>query len=98
MFKHEKAEVAASLERRRFLQAATVGTVIMAMGGTYVLASDKDPRATQKRSDGRVRLPPGQRILDALKPMGGDPGDPSPSNFRLKVHGEVDNALDLDYA
>ena len=100
MFKHEKVsdEVARALDRRRFLKAAAVGTVITAMGGTYVLASEKDPRAAQKRGDGRVRLPPGQRIIDALKPMGGDPGDPSPSNFRLKVYGEVDSPLDLDFA
>jgi DMSO/TMAO reductase YedYZ molybdopterin-dependent catalytic subunit len=75
------------------------GTLVVAFGGgTYVLAGDNDPRAKQLRADGRVRLPPGQRILDALKPMGGDPGDPSPASFRLRVHGEVDTPLDLDFA
>jgi len=92
-------ELQQSLERRRFLKAAAAGTVIAALGGgSYVLAADDDPRSKQVRADGRVRLPPGQRLLDALKPMGGDPGDPSPANFRLHVHGEVDNALDLDFA
>lgn len=92
-------ELQHSLERRRFLRGAAVGTLIVALGGgTYVLAAENDPRAKQLRADGRVRLPPGQRILDALKPMGGDPGDPSPANFRLRVHGEVDSPLDLDFA
>ena len=87
------------IERRRFLSAAAAGTLIAAFGGgTYVLAAENDPRAKQLRPDGRVRLPPGQRIIDALKPMGGDPGDPSPSNFRLKVSGEVETPLDLDWA
>lgn len=95
----EYPELQQSLERRRFLKTAAAGTLIAAFGGgTYVLAADDDPRAKQVRPDGRVRLPPGQRIIDALKPMGGDPGDPDPKNFRLRVHGEVDNPLDLDFA
>jgi DMSO/TMAO reductase YedYZ molybdopterin-dependent catalytic subunit len=72
--------------------------VIAALGGTYVLAAELDPRAKQLRPDGRRRLPPGQRIIDGLKPMGGDAGDPNPRNFRLRVHGEVERPLDLDFA
>jgi DMSO/TMAO reductase YedYZ molybdopterin-dependent catalytic subunit len=90
---------AAALERRRFLKAALTGTIIVAFGGgSYVLASSDDPRAKEKRPDGRPRLPPGQRLIDALRPMGGEQGDPSPSNYRLRVHGEVGKALDLDFA
>jgi DMSO/TMAO reductase YedYZ molybdopterin-dependent catalytic subunit len=92
-------ELKQSMERRRFLKAAAAGTVVAALGGgTYVLADDNDPRAKQVRPDGRIRLPPGQRLLSALKPMGGDPGDPNPANFNLQVHGEVDNPFDLDFA
>jgi DMSO/TMAO reductase YedYZ molybdopterin-dependent catalytic subunit len=94
----EFPELAASLQRRRFLLAAAAGTAVAALGGTYVLAGDDDPRAKQLRPDGRPRLPPGQRLLGALKPMGGDPGDPSPASFRLHVHGEVDAPLDIDFA
>ena len=87
------------LERRRFLRAAAAGTVITALcGGTYVLAADDDPRTKQKRADGRPRLPPGQRLISALKPMGGDPGDPSAGVFRLKVYGEVEAPYELDFA
>ncbi|MEO7331379.1 MAG: twin-arginine translocation signal domain-containing protein, partial [Minicystis sp.] len=71
------------MERRRFLRTAGAGTVLVALGGgTYVLAAENDPRAKQMRPDGRLRLPPGQRIIDTLKPMGGDPGDPSAASFR----------------
>jgi DMSO/TMAO reductase YedYZ molybdopterin-dependent catalytic subunit len=95
----DSTELQKSFERRQFLRAASAGTILVALGGgTYVLAAENDPRAKQLRPDGRVRLPPGQRILDALKPMGGDPGDPSPASFRLRVHGEVDSPLDIDFA
>ena len=91
-------ELARSMERRRFLTAAAAGTLIFAMGGTYVLASNDDPRAKQKRPDGRPRLPPGQRLLDALRPMGGEPGNPSPGSFKLKVYGDVDRPMEVDFA
>ncbi len=92
-------ELDKSLERRRFLKLAAAGTLITAVGGaTCVLAAEDDPRAKQKRTDGRLRLPPGQRIIDSIRPMGGDPGDPDPGHFRLHVHGDVDNAVDLDFA
>lgn len=85
-----------SMERRRFLKNAVAGTVFVAMGGaTYVVAAADDPRAKATRPDGRPRLPPGQRIIDALKPMGGEPGDANPASFRLRVHGEVDNPFEL---
>jgi len=97
---HDKfPELENVIRRRSFLRMAAAGTAFTALGGgTYVLAATDDPRATEKRSDGRLRLPPGQRILDALKPMGGDPGDPSPSAFRLRISGEVENSFELDFA
>ncbi|HVK71477.1 MAG TPA: molybdopterin-dependent oxidoreductase [Polyangium sp.] len=97
--KDDSPELENVIRRRAFLRAAAAGTSFLALGGgTYVLAATDDPRAKQLRPDGRLRLPPGQRILDALKPMGGDPGDPSPSAFKLHVHGDVDNPFDLDFA
>lgn len=43
------------------------------------------------------RLPPGQHEIAALKPMGGVPGDPSRANFKLKVYGEVEHELELNF-
>jgi len=88
------------LARRRFIQTAAAGTAVVAFGGgLWLLADDltREARA-QTRGDGRPRLPPGQRVLKRLKPMGGEQGDPSPGAFRLKVHGEVDAPFSLDFA
>lgn len=87
-------------DRRKFISQATAGTVVAALGGWYVLAGDRVTREAQaqKRPDGRPRLPPGQKVLSALRPMGGQVGDPSPGAFRLKVHGAVESPFELDFA
>ena len=94
-------EVQASLTRRNFIARAASGSVITAMGGglLYTL-SDRLTREAKAMTtvDGRPRLPPGQRALEALRPMGGTPGSPSVSDFRLKIHGEVDKPFELDWA
>ena len=90
-----------SMQRRTFLRALTAGTVVMALGGgAYVLADSEEERKARAtpRPDGRPRLPPSQFLLKRLRPMGGEEGDPSPGGWRLKVHGEVDNPVTLDFA
>ena len=93
-----RAAVEQLLARREFIKTATTGTLVMALGGgLWLLADDltREARA-QTRSDGRPRLPPGQRVIKRWKPMGGDAGDASPGAFRLKVHGAVQNPFTLD--
>jgi DMSO/TMAO reductase YedYZ molybdopterin-dependent catalytic subunit len=88
------------LARRRFIRQAAGGTLLVAFGGgLYALADDltREARA-ETRPDGRPRLPPGQRVIQALKPMGGEVGDPRPSNFKLQVHGEVEAPFSLTFA
>ncbi len=85
--------------RREFVLKAAVGTTLSVLGGLYVIAGDgltREARA-QQLPDGRPRLPPGQRVLTALRPMGGEEGDPSVSAFELRVTGEVDQPLTLDF-
>ncbi len=87
-------------DRRRFVQQAAAGTTLALFGGTLYAFSDElttDAQAATGR-DGRPRLPPGQRVLEKLKPMGGSPGDPATSSYRLEVHGLVDEPLDLSLA
>jgi len=94
-------DVRKMLDRRAFIARAAAGTTVLALGGgLYYLASDDLTRKAraQTRTDGRKRLPPGQRVLAELRPMGGEQGDPKPKNFTFKVHGEVGNPLELDYA
>jgi DMSO/TMAO reductase YedYZ molybdopterin-dependent catalytic subunit len=96
---HLPSELEKTLARRRFIQSAGAGTVVLALGGVYVLSDDltREARA-QTRADGRPRLPPGQRVIEALRPMGGEPGDPSPSAYRLRVHGAVESPFELSFA
>lgn len=88
------------LARREFIRTAAKGTAVVALGGVawYVLDDEltREARA-QRRPDGRPRLPPGQRVLRKLKPMGGTPGSPKPSEFQLRVHGDVEKPFTLDY-
>jgi DMSO/TMAO reductase YedYZ molybdopterin-dependent catalytic subunit len=85
--------------RRSLIRLAASGTAVAVLGGYYLVSDDLTAVAqAQTRKDGRPRLPPGQRVLKALKPMGGEPGDPSLASFRLQVHGEVEAPYTLTFA
>ncbi len=94
-------ELKRALDRRNFIKSAAAGTTLMALGGAlFRIAADdltKQARA-EKRHDGRPRLPPGQRVIEHLRPMGGDEGDGDIKTFRLKVHGLVQRPFEVDYA
>ncbi len=86
--------------RRSAVKRLTAGTILVAFGGgLYEVLGDGEARKAraETRTDGRSRLPPGQSLIRALRPMGGTPGDPSPGAFRLRVHGEVKKELSLDF-
>jgi len=86
--------------RRDFIRSAAAGTLIMGAGGALLrIAGDDLTRAAraETRSDGRPRLPPGQRVLEYLRPMGGDEGDGKVESFRLRVHGLVKTPFEVDY-
>lgn len=96
----EQDEVERRLERREFIRKAGAGTLLVALGGgLYRIAGDDLTRkaAAERRSDGRKRLPPGQKVLQSLRPMGGEPGSPKPKDFRLRVHGEVEREFTIDF-
>ncbi|MGC4088361.1 MAG: molybdopterin-dependent oxidoreductase [Polyangiaceae bacterium] len=86
--------------RRNFIRTAANGTALIALGGIAYALSDDLTRAAKAETlpDGRSRLPPGQRVIRALKPMGGEPGDADPSRFRLRVHGAVEAPFELSLA
>ncbi len=87
------------LQRRRFIRLAASGTALAVLGGYYVISDDLTRQArAQTRGDGRPRLPPGQRVLKAWKPMGGEPGEPSLEHFQLRIDGEVAAPYTLSYA
>ncbi len=91
--------LAAQIARRRFIERAVGGALVVALGGGAWLLSDdltREARA-QTRKDGRPRLPPNQRVLSSLRPMGGEEGNSSRSAFRLRVHGEVESPFTVDF-
>lgn len=100
MTKSEPIELSQAFSRRRFVQRAASGTAIVALGGgLYEFSDDLTSTArAETLADGRPRVPPGQRVLRSLKPMGGEPGDPDVSHLRLRVHGEVESPFELTYA
>jgi DMSO/TMAO reductase YedYZ molybdopterin-dependent catalytic subunit len=85
--------------RRRFIRLAGAGTAVAALGGFEWVLSDELTRAAraETRGDGKPRLPPGQRVLERLRPMGGEEGDPSPGAFRLAVRGLVESPFEVDF-
>jgi DMSO/TMAO reductase YedYZ molybdopterin-dependent catalytic subunit len=86
--------------RRQFIQSAATGTLMVAVGGALVrIAADDITKAAyaEERKDGRKRLPPGQRVIEMLRPMGGEEGDGDPKNWKLKVHGSVKSPFEVDY-
>ena len=94
-------ELAERWNRRQFIKSAAAGTALMAFGGALVrIVADDLTRSAraEKRSDGRARLPPGQRVIEFLRPMGGAEGDGKAETFSLKVHGLVKKPFEVDYA
>ncbi len=96
----ELTAISRALTRRRFIQRAASGTTIVALGGGLYAFSDELTRSAQAETlaNGKPRVPPGQRVIRSLKPMGGEPGDPDVGHLRLRVHGEVENPFELSYA
>ncbi len=98
--KDSATALAASKSRREFIKNAAAGTVLIAMGGAvYRIAGDELTRKAraETRSDGRRRLPPGQKVIEKLRPMGGQPGSSKTADFKLKVYGECANPFTLDW-
>ena len=87
-------------DRRTFLRVLGASTVLTVLGGAYVVLGDEETRKARKLKlpDGRPRLPPNQSLIQRLRPMGGQEGDPSPSAFKLKVHGAVESPFEIDFA
>ena len=93
-------ELREKLDRRNFIKSAAAGTALMAMGGAVLrIAADDLTKAAraEKRADGRPRLPPGQRVIEYLRPMGGDEGDGDIKTFKLKVYGAVKKPFEVNY-
>jgi DMSO/TMAO reductase YedYZ molybdopterin-dependent catalytic subunit len=90
-------ELRRAWDRRQFIKSAAAGTAIVALGGALLRIAGED-LTREARADGKSRLPPGQRALDALRAMGGEEGDGDIRAFKLRVHGQVKSPFEIDYA
>ena len=88
------------LSRREIIKNASTGALVLALGGGLYQVSNgriiSSARA-EKRIDGKQRLPPGQKVIEALKPMGGQPFTDKPENWSLKIYGEVEKPMTLSW-
>ncbi len=87
------------ISRRAFLAAAGGAVVSIGLPGLFVKLRDFENRALAAalRPDGRPRLPPGQEAVSMLADMGGRPGEATVSDWKLRIHGEVERPLILDF-
>lgn len=85
------------IARRQWIQQAAAGTLLSTLGGVYLLGDEADAQAAERRKDGRQRLPPGQRPLRALRPMGGRAGSPLRKDFRFTISGLVGKPQSLSF-
>ena len=87
-------------DRRRFMTIAGLGTAVAALGAWFIYADDEKSAAAraERLSDGRPRLPPGQKLIEYLKPMGGKPGSPNKSDLQLRIHGAVERPFTIDFS
>ena len=88
------------LTRRDFMAAAGGTLVSVGLPGLFVKLMDSENRAlaAELRTDGRLRIPPGQHAVKALPNMGGTPGTGLASDWDLKIGGEVENSRTLKLA
>jgi DMSO/TMAO reductase YedYZ molybdopterin-dependent catalytic subunit len=87
------------LSRREFLAAAGGTLISIGLPGLFVkvLDNENEAVAAELRADGRPRLPPGQQLVSMLADMGGRPGNATASDWKLRIHGEVERPLTLDF-
>jgi DMSO/TMAO reductase YedYZ molybdopterin-dependent catalytic subunit len=89
-----------NVTRRDFMAAAGGTIVSIGLPGVFVKLTDSDNQAmaAELRSDGQLRMPPGQHAVKALPDMGGLQSDGDVSEWSLKIDGEVENPLTLKIA
>ena len=87
------------VSRRAFLAATGGAVASIGLPGLFVKLLDVENRAlaAQLRPDRRPRLPPGQEAVTMLSDMGGRPGTATASDWKLRMHGEVERPLTLDF-
>ena len=93
MNKHKK------LSRRTFLAQAGGSLLRIGLPGIFVklMPLENLALAAETRPDGKPRLPPGQQAVKRIIDMGGIEGTADTQNWKLQVHGEVEEPAVLSF-
>jgi DMSO/TMAO reductase YedYZ molybdopterin-dependent catalytic subunit len=93
MNKHKK------LSRRTFLARASGSLLSIGLPGIFVklMPLENLAIAAETRPDGKPRLPPGQLAVKRIIDMGGIEGTADTKNWKLQVHGEVEEPAVLSF-
>ena len=87
------------LSRRTFLARAGGSLLSIGLPGIFVKLMPLENRAlaAETRPDGKPRLPPGQQAVKRIIDMGGIEGTADTQNWKLQVHGEVEEPAVLSF-
>jgi DMSO/TMAO reductase YedYZ molybdopterin-dependent catalytic subunit len=87
------------LSRRTFLAQAGGSLLRIGLPGIFVklMPLDNLALAAETRPDGKPRLPPGQQAVKRIIDMGGIEGTADTQNWKLQVHGEVEEPAVLSF-
>lgn len=79
------------LSRREFMALSGGALVQISLPGVFVKLSHAETAdlASELRSDGRLRIPPGQMAVESIQKMGGTSGPGLDPGWRLQIKGEV---------
>ncbi len=87
------------LSRRSFLARAGGAVVNVGLPGVFVKLLEAENRAlaSELRPDGKPRIPPGQHVVKKIVDMGGVEEETPLSDWKLTIHGEVENPITLNF-
>ena len=87
------------LSRRTFLAQAGGSLLTIGLPGIFVklMPLENLALAAETRPDGKPRLPPGQQAVKKIIDMGGIEGTADTQNWKLQVHGEVEEPAVLSF-
>jgi DMSO/TMAO reductase YedYZ molybdopterin-dependent catalytic subunit len=87
------------LSRRTFLAHAGGSLLSIGLPGIFVklMPLENLALAAETRPDGKPRLPPGQQAVKRIIDMGGIEGTADTQNWKLQIHGEVEEPAVLSF-
>jgi DMSO/TMAO reductase YedYZ molybdopterin-dependent catalytic subunit len=87
------------ISRRKFMVLAGGTVVGISLPGVFVKLTEKENLAiaSELRPDGRSRIPPNQQAVKSLRDMGGFLGPGKVPEWKLRIHGDVQNPMTFTF-